>query len=518
MKNPLQILLLEKTPNDAVLVEALLIQAKIPCSIRHMETSGAFLSEINRQFFDLVIADYSLSGFKVLAEINLARTNQARLPFVLVSGVTDDDIAIKLLESGVTDYVLRDHPSKLVPAVRRVMNEIEARLGHEELERQLIQAQKMEVIGQLSGGVAHDFNNVIAVIMGNNDYALGHLKPGDPLRTNLEEIRHAAKRAAALTQQLLVFSRNQTLQPTVLDLNEVISSMDKMLSRMTAENIELAIIPERPIGRIKADSGYIGQLLMNLVVNARDAMPEGGRLSIKTRNVTLPTNDLQVGHGLVPGDYVALSVCDTGIGISEEIRKHLFEPFFTTKPTGKGTGLGLATCQTIARQLGAHIEVDSAPGKGTTFLIYFPRIEQPLESAATFTKTATLSRSRGSETLLVVEDETALRRVAVIALRAQGYTVLQAATGQEGLRVASDHKGAPIDLVITDIVMPQMGGKVMVEWLKATYPNLKILFTSGYTAETVAHEGQNGTESAFLPKPYNLGTLTRKIRDVLDAA
>jgi CheY-like chemotaxis protein len=321
-----------------------------------------------------------------------------------------------------------------------------------------------------------------------------------------------------LTQQLLIFSRNQTLNSVVLDLNEAISGMDKMLSQLTGENIELSIALERPLGHIKADSGYIGQLLMNLVVNARDAMPEGGRLTVTTANVSLVPGDAQLHPNVPTGEYVVLSVHDTGMGMSEEVKNHLFEAFFTTKPTGKGTGLGLATCQTIAKQLGAHIEVESAPNKGTTFRVFFPQIDQPVENDAFLMKSSGFQRIRGSETVLVVEDETALRRVVVIALRAQGYTVLQASCGQEGLRVANEHRGSPIDLVITDIVMPQMGGKVMVEWLKATYPKLKILFTSGYTNETAAYKDQSSVGAAFLPKPYNLGALTRKIREVLNAA
>jgi two-component system cell cycle sensor histidine kinase/response regulator CckA len=435
-------------------------------------------------------------------------------------------------------------------------------------ETQFIEAQKMEAIGQLASGVAHDFNNILGVIMGYSDMITSDLGPDSPLLKYTAEIRHASERAAGLTRQLLVFSRKQTVQPVVLDLNDVVKDLDKMLRRLIDENIEMTIVPGKQIGRVKADSGYVGQVLMNLVVNARDAMPNGGKLSIATNNVTLDENYSPCGVGVraspgdaplftpqgescgasggtspgqvhavrlpplshgagsstpqgkhthtgaIPGDYVMLSVSDTGTGMTEEVKAHLFEAFFTTKPKGKGTGLGLATCQTIVQQSGGHIGVDSEVGKGTTFKIYFPRVEQPIDVVARPIQTGPLPR--GTETLLVVEDEPSVRHLAAGVLEAQGYTVLRANNGQDALHVARKHKGTPIRLVVTDVIMPLMGGKVMAEWLKTTYPGLKILFTSGYTDDAIVQHGVLEPGVAFLPKPYAPAALARKVREMLD--
>jgi len=382
------------------------------------------------------------------------------------------------------------------------------------LEAQFIGAQKMEVVGQLASGVAHDFNNILGVIIGYSDLAKLELVSDSPAQKYIDEIRHASERAAGLTRQLLIFSRKQTVQPVVLDLNDTVRDLDKMLRRLIDENIELTIVPGKQAGRIRADSGYVGQVLMNLVVNARDAMPHGGKLTIATSNVTLDENYARTHAGVIPGDYVMLSISDTGAGMTEEVKARMFEAFFTTKPKGKGTGLGLATCQTIVQQSGGHIGVYSEVGKGTTFKVYFPRVEQPLNSDKQSAKGGPLPR--GTETLLLVEDEASVRHLAAGVLEAQGYNVLRANNGQEGLRVARECKGQPIRLVITDVIMPRMGGKVMAEWLKTTYPDIKVLFTSGYTDDAIAQHGVLEPGVAFLPKPYTTATLACKVRAILD--
>jgi two-component system, cell cycle sensor histidine kinase and response regulator CckA len=385
---------------------------------------------------------------------------------------------------------------------------------HRRLEEQFIEAQKMEVIGQLAGGVAHDFNNILAVIMGYSDLTIQKLGPDDVIRGHLETIRSAAERAAGLTRQLLIFSRKQTVRLAVLDLNEVLKDMDKMLRRLIDENIEMTIVPGEHIGRIKADSGYVGQVLMNLVVNARDAMPNGGELTITTSNATLDEDFARTHKGAMAGDYVMFSVSDTGTGMTEEVKTRLFEAFFTTKPKGKGTGLGLATCQTIVQQSGGYIEVCSKVGQGTTFKIYFPLVDLPLDVTARVVRTGPLPR--GTETLMVVEDEPSVRHLAGRVLEAQGYKVLTASNGQDALHTARDNKDSPIRLVVTDVVMPQMGGKVMAEWLKMANPDLKILFTSGYTDDGITHHGVLDPAVEFLPKPYTPATLVLKVREMLD--
>jgi two-component system cell cycle sensor histidine kinase/response regulator CckA len=382
------------------------------------------------------------------------------------------------------------------------------------MEALFIEAQKMEAVGHLAGGVAHDFNNMLAVILGYSDIVMARLKPDDPTRKHVEQIHLATERAVGLTRQLLAFSRKQELQPVVLDLNAVIGEMDKMLRRLIDENVELSVVPGKTLGRIKADAGYVGQVLMNLVVNARDAMPNGGKLTIETSNVTSDATYAQAHAGVTHGDYVMLAVSDTGTGMTEEVKARMFEALFTTKPKGKGTGLGLSTCQTIVKQSGGHIAVNSELGKGTMFKVYFPRVAQSLDVSAQPVKAGALPR--GTETLLVVEDEPAVRHLAAGVLEAQGYNVLRASNGQDGLRVAREHKGSPIGLVVTDVVMPLMNGTVMAEWLKSTYPELKILFTSGYTDDAIAQHGVLEAGVAFLPKPYTPSILATKVRDMLD--
>ena len=514
MKSPLHILHLEDDSNDATLVRSALETAGILCRIACVQTRADFVAALEGGGVDLILSDYSLPTFDGLAALEIVHTRWPELPVILVSGTLGEELAIDSLRSGATDYVLKERLLRLAPAVRRAMREVEGKAERRRLEAQFIEAQKMEVVGQLAGGVAHDFNNILAVIMGYGELMMQEIPPEDALRKPLEEIQHASERAVGLTRQLLVFSRKQTVQPVVLDLNHVVHELDKMLRRLIDENISMTTVLDQQVGAIKADPGYVGQVLMNLVVNARDAMLNGGKLAIATRNVALDESYARTRAGVIPGKYVMLSVSDTGTGLTAEVRAHLFEAFFTTKPKGKGTGLGLSTCQTIVQQSGGHIDVQSELGAGTTFKIYFPRVDQPLEQAVQPLPAAPLPR--GTETLLVVEDEPAVRQLAREVLEHLGYEVLSAANGQDGLHVAREHRGAPIRLVITDVIMPLMGGKVMAEWLQSTYPELKILFTSGYTDDAIVRHGVLEPGVAFLAKPYTPATLARKVRATLD--
>jgi len=514
MKSPLHILHLEDDANDAALIQTTLEVEGIACITTRVQNQRDFAQGLEDGDLDLIISDFSLPGFDGLTALKMAHTRCPAIPLIFVSGTLGEERAVDSLKSGATDYVLKDRMSRLGPAVRRAMKEVEERSERGRLEAQFIEAQKMEVIGQLAGGIAHDFNNILAVIMGYADLTMQALGPSDPHSGHLETIRSAAQRAAGLTRQLLIFSRKQTVKLVVLDLDEIVTDSEKMLQRLIDENIEMIIAPGIEVGHVKADSGYLGQVVMNLVVNARDAMPNGGKLIIATSNSTLDEEYARTHHGVVAGKYVMFSVSDTGIGMTDEVKAHLFEAFFTTKPKGKGTGLGLATCHTIVQQSGGHISVESKLGKGTIFKVYFPRVDQPIEEGTRRFHKGPLPR--GTETLLVVEDDPSLRHLAGTVLEAQGYEVLTAPNGQDALHVVRDHKGLPIRLVITDVIMPLMGGKVMAEWLKTTYPELKILFTSGYTDEAITDPGtiQNGNE--FLPKPYTPTTLTRKVREMLD--
>jgi signal transduction histidine kinase len=514
MKSPLRILHLEDDPNDAALVQSTLKAAGIACETTRVESQDDFVSALEGGGIDLILSDYSLPTFDGLAALEIARTLQPDVPFIFVSGTLGEERAIDSLKGGATDYVLKDRLARLAPAIHRAMKEVDERAERNRLELRFIEAQKMDVIGQLAGGVAHDFNNILAVIMGYSDMLLSGPCTESTLRKYVGEIRHAAVRAAGLTRQLLVFSRKQTVATVVLDLNDVVKEMEEMLRRLIDEQIEMTIVPGKQTGRIQADSGYIGQVLMNLVVNARDAMPDGGMLTIGTSNATLDETYTVAHPGLRPGDYVMLSVSDTGTGMTDDVKAHLFEAFFTTKIEGKGTGLGMATCHTIVQQSGGHIGVESELGKGTTFKIYFPRKDKPLDPLTQTVRLEVLPR--GTEMLLVVEDDRSVRHLACSVLEEQGYKVLRANNGREGLRVARDFKTQPIRLVVTDVVMPKMGGKAMAQWLKITYPEIKILFTSGYTDDTIAHHGVLEAGVAFLPKPYTRAALACKVREMLD--
>ena len=380
------------------------------------------------------------------------------------------------------------------------------------LEEQLLHSQKMEAVGRLAGGVAHDFNNMLTVISGYNRMMLDSLEPFDPMRADAEEIRVAADRAAALTNQLLAFSRRQIMRPRVLDVNTVLGGIEKMLRRLIGEDIELALSTAPGVGHIKADPGHIEHAIVNLVVNSRDAMPNGGRISIETANVTLDADYTRSHLGVQPGDFVMIAVSDTGQGMDEETCKHLFEPFFTTKEKGKGTGLGLATVYGMVKQSGGDIWVYSEPDHGTIFKLYFPLVAaSPSDIAG---GAGDLVEVRGSETILVVEDENAVRDLTVKILRQLGYRVLPAQSGAVALEIANSHAGG-IDLLLTDVVMPGMSGKQLAEALKPVRPEMRVLYLSGYTENTVVNHGVLEAGVEFLAKPFSREVLANKIREVL---
>ncbi len=383
-------------------------------------------------------------------------------------------------------------------------------------EEQLIQAQKLESIGRLAGGIAHDFNNMLTAINGYSDLALRRLEPDDPIRNNILEIRKAGKRSAELTNQLLAFSRRQMLQPQILDINETISETMVMLRRLIGENIELQAILDPEVGRINADPGQLSQVLLNLVVNSRDAMPDGGTIIIETENVDLDSTYSTRQASVTPGKYVLLAVSDTGVGIDEETQSFIFEPFFTTKELGKGTGLGLSTVYGIVKQSGGNIWVYSEVGKGTSIKIYLPQAKNEMDNDSEIHSTPhSPDLNFGSETILLVEDEEAVRNLSREMLNACGYNVIEAMNGVEALKVVHMNPAA-IDLLMTDIMMPQMGGKELAEKLMLLRPEMKVLFTSGYTDGAATRLGMLNDTRHFLAKPFTFDSLTKKIREMLD--
>jgi two-component system cell cycle sensor histidine kinase/response regulator CckA len=398
--------------------------------------------------------------------------------------------------------------------VRDVTERKLAQAERERLEEQSRASQKLEAIGSLAGGVAHDFNNLLSVILGYTAFAAERLRDGDPLKSDLLEVERAGNRASALTRQLLAFSRKQVLRPVPLSLNQVATGLEKMLRRILGEDIDFALKLAPGLGLTLADPGQVEQVLMNLVVNARDAMPGGGGLTIETSNVEVD-EEYAVRHVAVkPGAYVQLAVSDTGCGMDQPTMARIFEPFFTTKEKGKGTGLGLSTVYGIVKQSGGNVWVYSEPGQGTTFKIYLPR-EPSVAAEAAIKPSPEPHQASGTETVLVVEDEEALLRIAVRALEAAGYTVLQAANGEGALETSARHAG-DIHLLLTDVVMPRMNGELLARELSKTRPSVKVLYMSGYSEGAVGHQGMLDPGTQLLAKPFTSAGLTRKVREVLD--
>ncbi|HEX6135085.1 MAG TPA: PAS domain S-box protein [Longimicrobiales bacterium] len=409
------------------------------------------------------------------------------------------------LELAVNDFIL-DGKRFFTGIVRDISRQ-------RALEDQLQQAQKMHAVGQLAGGIAHDFNNLLTIIAGHTELLLTQSKPDDPLYMALSEMRDAGMRAAGLTRQLLAFSRRAVLEPTVLDLNRVVKDTKKMLGRIIGEDIELVTRLGPKLRRVSVDQGQIGQVLINLVVNARDAMPKGGRIEIETANSELAQSP-DLHPEARPGPCVMLTVRDHGVGMTHDVMQRVFEPFFTTKQPGAGTGLGLAMVYGIVRQSGGHVEVTSEPGVGSEFRVILPAADEKSVPAPRVRKLGDDSLT-GSESLLVVEDDESVRRLAVLALRAHGYRVLEASNGAEALRVLAGRDNH-VDLVITDVVMPVMGGRQLVESLKPLRPDVRVLYVSGYTDDAVIRHGVQRADVAFLQKPYTPHSLAEKVRRVLD--
>jgi len=381
------------------------------------------------------------------------------------------------------------------------------------LEEQFHQSQKMEAVGRLAGGVAHDLNNILTAILGYAEL-LQRDSPDDATDKRAQDISKNTERAAALCHQLLAFSRKQVLAPKILNLNAVVQDMNRMLGRLINEDINLVTAPADNLPLIKADPGQIEQVIVNLAVNARDAMRNGGTLTIETAHVRIDEKSVARTPELAAGDYVVLTVTDTGCGMSTETKARLFEPFFTTKPAGKGTGLGLATCYGIIKQSGGHITVYSEKDRGSAFKVYFPAILDEPELVVAPKREA--APSPGCETILLAEDEPAIRELAAVSLRELGYTVIEASDGTEAMRLAKECGCKQIDLLLTDVVMPEMGGKELAYWLRAVSPHTRVLFTSGYTDRNVIHTGDMNPGTRFLQKPFPLSTLAREVRETLD--
>ena len=463
---------------------------------------------------DIAISDFSTREFSALEALRVIQEQAVDLPLIVVSGKIKDSDVLSVLKAGAADYLTRGNLMRLNAAVEREIRGARMRRERVRLEEQFQQVQKMEAVGRLAGGVAHDFNNLLTVITGYSDLLLAGPDLTAPQRSALEEIRRSSERGGALTQQLLAFSRRQPLQARPVCVNDLVLQIERMLRRLIGEDIELVTIAAAARDCVVADPGRLEQVIMNLVVNARDAMPNGGKLVIETGTVQLPENFPARQLGVKPGDYVTITVADTGVGMDQDTQSHIFEPFFTTKDRGRGTGLGLATAYGIIRQSGGAIGISSELGKGTTAQIYLPQTDARPPAPAE--KTASFMPLNGAETILLVEDEARVRKLMLDVLTGRGYKVLEATRGGEALRLCKAHLDA-IDLAVVDVVMPEMSGPDLVRQVAPICPRMRVLYVSGYADEAIVHHGIPKSGVAFLQKPFVPDQLARKVREVLDA-
>jgi two-component system cell cycle sensor histidine kinase/response regulator CckA len=522
VKTPLRLLHLEDNPVDAELITATLMEGNIPCQSQLVDTRQAFVAALKEGRMDLILADYSIPGFDGMTALILARQHCPDVPFLFVSATIGEELAIDAMHQGATDYVLKQRLGRLVPSVQRALRELDDRAERKraeealrQSEKQFRQSQKMEAVGRLAGGIAHDFNNLLTIIMGYSQVLLTELGPQHPLRGKIEETLKAGERAATLIRQLLTFSRKQSLDPKILSLNTAVTSLESLLRRLIGEDIQLVSKLDPTNGRLRADQAQLEQVLVNLVVNARDAMPKGGTLTIETAQVELTRSPVYHLTPLLPGPYVRLAVSDTGCGMDRMTQSHIFEPFFTTKGEGKGSGLGLSTVFGIVTQSGGAIDVTSRVGHGTRFDLYFPSVESDILTTA---PTQPLGQpQRGTETILLVEDEPSVRMLVRDELRKLGYRVVEAKNGVEACLLATQ-QAASLQLLLTDVVMPGMGGRELAQHLSVIRPDLRTLFISGYMDDVGIMAGQEEGTSSFLQKPFTPEVLGRAVRNLLDAS
>ncbi len=510
MGQPLKVLLIGDTGADAIGAE--LLGGGYDPHCRAVTDCDGLRAAI-REAWDIAIADFQ-SRCGALEALRIVQEAGVDLPLIVVSGRIKDADVLAVLKAGAADHMPRTNLMRLNAAVERELRSAKMRRDRNTLEEQFRQVQKMEAVGRLAGGVAHDFNNLLTVITGYSDLLLAGFDLMDHQRSALEQIRRSAERGGALTNQLLSFSRRQPLEARTVRINELIMQTEKMLRRLIGEDIELVVILAAGMDVVEADPGRLEQVIVNLAVNARDAMPNGGKLTIETATVTLSETFSARKLALEPGRYVLLTISDVGVGMDEETQSHLFEPFFTTKRAGRGTGLGLATAYGIIRQSCGAIHFESELGKGTTAFVYLPLAPDP----ALQSMEASPSRfaTGGAETILVVEDEARVRKLIVDVLRSQGYTVVEATRGEEAVRLCKRRDGA-IDLAVLDVVMPEMSGPDLARKILPACPGIRLMYISGYTDEAVLHHGIPASGAAFLQKPFLPDALLRMVRDVLDS-
>ncbi len=507
---PIKILLVEDNPGDARLTKETLSEAAVgQFELACAERLDLALEHVAQHEIDVILLDLTLPDSSGLQTFERMHAQAPKIPTIVLTGMDVETLGIEAVQKGAQDYLIKGQVDTPL-LVRSVRHAIERKL----LENQLLQSNKLESVGELAGGVAHEFNNLLTSIMGYTQLGITGLAPGDPVRSDLEAVLRSAERASKLASQLLAFSRQQTSEPKVFDLNQLVLNSGKLLRSVFDKDVEFVILLSPDLDLVSADPNQIDQVLMNLIVNARDAMPTGGKLVIETTNVNVDQAQADRWN-CRPGRYISLTVNDDGIGMGEEVKRKVFDPFFTTKETGKGTGLGLSICYGIIKQNGGHIEVDSEIGNGTTFKIFLPFSTQEVSSPPQNQERQDLPH--GKETILLVEDEPMIRSLCMRVLYDNGYMVLEAANGEEALRLIQNHPAGMIDLLLSDVVMPQMGGIELAMCLREARPDIKILLTSGYTDEAPFLSWSPNDRIPFLPKPFLPSALLSQVREALDS-
>ena len=512
MALPLRVLIAEDSEDDGELIVRELRRGGYDVTFARVDTAAALEKAFSSEEWDLIISDFSMPVFSGTDALSIVRQKRPDVPFIFVSGTMGEETAVAAMKNGAQDYLMKGNLKRLVPAVQRELRDAEERRTRKRLEAHVHQLQKFEAIGRLAGGIAHDFNNMIGAIMGWADMGLDEAPQGTRLRERFEKIREQSHRAAKLTSQLLAFGRRQLLQPRKIDLNALVQEEMSFLGKVIGADIEIRVLAAPDLCPTEADPTQIEQVLMNLCLNARDAMPEGGRLVIETRNVEIGDEYCRKNAYAKPGRYALLSVSDTGTGMDAATIERIFEPFFTTKELGRGTGLGLATVYGIVKQHNGFIHVYSEPGKGTSFRVYLlaePGTQERLE----------IKREerlvRGSETILLADDHEGLRDSAQEMLQTLGYRTILARDGLEALRLFEANKDC-INLAVLDVVMPHLSGPEVHAKISALKPDIKVIFTTGYTSEAASLTRLAQQGAFILQKPYSLAILSQTLRSALD--